>query len=91
MYKAHLNTSRGYVPGEVKLALTIRMLAGGSPFDLSVIFDISPSHCKTIFIWVLVNWIIGTNMGKMDIVSYMNDDERMKKVAVGFATRSNGV
>ena len=91
IYKAHLNTSGGYVSGEVKLALTIRMLAGGSPYDLSVIFDISPSHCKTIFIWVLVNWIIGTNIGKMDIVGYMNDDEAMKKVALGFARRSNGV
>ena len=75
----------------MKLALAIRMLAGGNPLGLSVIFDISPSHCKTIFIWVSVNWIIGTNIGKMDIVRYMNDEEEMKKVSQGFARRSNGV
>ena len=91
IYQAHLNSSGGYVSGEVKLALAIRMLAGGGPLDISVIFDISPSHCKTIFIWVLVNWIIGPNIGKMDIVRYMNDEEAMKKVSQGFARRSNGV
>ena len=91
IYQAHLNSSGGYVSGEVKLALAIRMLAGGGPLDLSVIFDISPSHCQTIFIWVLVNWIIGPNIGKMDIVRYMNDEEAMKKVSQGFARRSNGV
>ena len=40
MYKAHMNTSRGYILGEVKVALSIRMLAGGSLLGLAVIFDI---------------------------------------------------
>ena len=91
MYTAHMNTSGGYISGEVKLALTIRMLAGGNPLDLSVIFDISRAHCKTIFIDVLVDWIIGINIGKMDIASYMNDDEAMRRVALGFSERSSGV
>ena len=67
------------------------MLVGGSPLDLSVMFDIPPSHCKTISIWVLVNWIIGIDIGKMDIAGYMNDDEAMTKVAVGLSKRSDGV
>ena len=91
MHKAHMNTSGGYISGEVKLAVAVRMLAGGSPLDLAVIFDISDSHCKTIFIDVLVNWIINANIGKMDIVAYMNDEEAMRQVAVGFSKRSNGV
>ena len=91
MYKAHIKGSGGYISGEVKLALTVQILAGGSPYDLAVIFGISPSRCKTIFIHVLVDWKIGTNIGKMNISEYMNDDEVMKEVAIGFSNRSNGV
>ena len=41
IYKAHEKTSGGFVSGEVKLAITIRMLAGGSALDLAVLFDVS--------------------------------------------------
>ena len=58
IYKAHEKTSGGFVSGEVKLAITIRMLAGGSALDLAVLFDVSEAHCKRLFIDVLKNWII---------------------------------
>ena len=53
IYKAHAKTSGGFVSGEVKLAISVRMLAGGSALDLAVIFYVSEAHCKTIFINVL--------------------------------------
>ena len=50
------------------------MLAGGIPLDLVVLFNVSDSHCKTIFIKSLKNWIIRPNIGKVDIESYLDDD-----------------
>ena len=69
MYYAHLVTSGGYISGEVKVAITLRLLAGGDALDLAVIFDISPKRCQSIMKDVLENWIINTNIGKIDIVA----------------------
>ena len=91
IYKAHARTSGGFLSGEMKLAISLIMLAGGRPLDLAILFDVSESHCKTIFINVLKNWIIKTNIGKINIESYLNDDKAMKRVAVGFSKRSGGV
>ena len=44
MYDAHVLASGGYISGEVKLAITIRLLAGGDALDLALIFDVYPSH-----------------------------------------------
>ena len=48
MFKAHQKTSGGFIPEEFKLAIALRLLAGGSALDLSVIFDVSESHYKII-------------------------------------------
>ena len=37
MYDAHVCTSGGYVSGEVKLGIALRLLAGGNAIDLGVI------------------------------------------------------
>ena len=73
MHKANSCTTGGFISGEVKLAIALRLLAGGSALDISVIFDVSESHCKTLFIDVLYDWIVNPNIGDMDIVSYLND------------------
>ena len=91
IYRAHARTSGGFISGEMKLAITIRMLPGGSPLDLAILFDVSESHYKTIFIKVLKNWIIRPNIGKIDIESYLDDDAAMKRVAIGFSQRSGGI
>ena len=86
IYNAHSNIS-----GEIKLAITIRMLAGGDPYDLGVLFDISDKWCRHIFIHVLKEWIIDINLGEMDITSYLTDEKELNRVSVGFSKRSNGV
>ena len=40
MYDAHCISTGGYVSGEVKLAITLRLLAGGDALDLGILFDI---------------------------------------------------
>ena len=91
MYHAHKLTSGGYIPGEVKLAITLRLLAGGSALDLAIIFDINEKHCIRMFTKVLKKWIILPNIGKIDINSYINDDNALQHVSQGFSKRSNGL
>ena len=55
IYLAQKEASGGYLCGEVKLAITLRILAGGDSLDLGALFDISPCYCKNILNYVLLN------------------------------------
>ena len=91
MYEAHVKTAGGYISGEVKLAIALRMLAGGDSYDLPVIFDVHFDHCTRILHEVLLNWIIKTGIGDLNMVKYLRHKEAMAKVSAGFSKRSNGV
>lgn len=91
IYNANCETTGGFISGEVKMGITIRLLAGGDPLDIAVIFDVSPSHTKTIMYDVITNWIIPSKVGDIDIKSYLEDEEAMARVSKGFSLRSNGV
>ena len=90
MFDAHERTSGGYVSGETKLAITLRILAGGDSYDLGVIFDICHKHCEKIIYDVLEKWIIKTGIGKINMEEYLNNISEMKDVSKGFSVRSNG-
>ena len=91
MYDANSLTTAGYVSGEIKLAITIRLLAGGDSYDLAVIFDIYPTHIHKIFEEVIREWIIKPNIGNINILEYLNDEEAMDEVSDGFSRRSSGI
>ena len=90
-YEAISKTNGGYVSGEVKLAVTLRLLAGGDALDLGVIFDIYPDNITTTMYDVLLKWIIPSDIGKMNMTKYLGDDDTMDKVSLGYSKRSNGV
>lgn len=55
-----LQGGEGGMTGEMRLAISIRLLYGGDILDLGVMFDIS-SHIITILMYdVLLNWVIKT-------------------------------
>ena len=84
MYVANVLAIGGYISGEVKLAIQIRLLAGGDTLDLAVIFDIYPTHLATIMKEVLMYWIIKPNIGKINIIKYLSNTEAMDRVSRGF-------
>ena len=75
---AHEHTTGGFVSGEVKLALTLRLLAGGSYMDLALLFDVSFSTAYEIFHKVIKEWILDDRLVKINGVDYCEDDERME-------------
>ena len=91
MYEAHKVTSGGYISGEVKVAIMLRVLSGGDVLDISLIFDIESSHCTKIFQDVLRLWIIQTGIGGFNIHEYLLSEELMTVVAQGFSKRSGGI
>ena len=91
MFMAHEKTSGGYISGETKLGLTLRLLAGGDALDLGVMFDIHPRTCNQIMVDVLMKWIIKPKIGGISMYDYLDDQEAMQKVSDGFSKRSNGV
>ena len=48
MLMAHHKTTCGFICGEVKLAITLRIFAGGLYLDVSEIFDIDADSCYPI-------------------------------------------
>ena len=91
MYHAHVLTTGGYISGEVKSEITIRILAGGDNLDLAIIFDIYQTYLAIIMKYVLKNWIIIPNIGKINTMNCLNNFEAMNEVSESFARRSNGV
>ena len=91
MYMAHEKTSGGFISGETKLGVTLRILAGGDCCDLGVLFDISPKHCNKLFHYTLKNWINKSKIGGINIYDYLSNEEAMRRVSIGFSKRSNGI
>ena len=63
IYYTHIQTSRDYISGKVKLATILMLLARGDALDLGDLFDFSTMWCKYIFYHVLSQWIINVNLG----------------------------
>lgn len=76
---------------EVKLAITIRLLAGLDTYDLAVIFDVHSDHCKRILHEVLSKWAITTGIGELNMGKYLGTKDAMVRVSAEFSLRSNGV
>ena len=91
MQYANVRTTGGFISGETKLGITLRLLAGGDALDLGLIFDISSNWCLVILYEVLQEWLVDTKIGGIDIKSYLNNEDAMAAVSEGFSKRSNGV
>ena len=67
MYNANVKATGGYISGEVKLAIALRLLAGGDSYDLVVIFDILHNRCTRTLYEVLLKWVIETGIGDLNM------------------------
>jgi hypothetical protein len=88
---AHEHTTGGFISGEVKLAITLRMLAGGSYLDLALLYETGHSSSHVIlFHQVVAERINDERLVDINGIKYIYDEGRMTKVALGFAQITNG-
>jgi hypothetical protein len=91
LMRAHIATTGGFICGEIKLALTLRLLAGGTYLDLALLFETGSSYAYDILHNVLATWINVDSLVKINRIDYCSNDEEMQKVALQFCRSSNGV
>jgi hypothetical protein len=73
----------GFICGEVKLAITLRMLA------LGLIFGTGTSYPYEFFCKVVCHWICQDFLVKINGIEYCEDEQRMEEVACDFSNYSN--
>ncbi len=88
---AHEQSTGTIISGEVKLALTLHMLAGGSYLDLSLLYDMGSSTANHIFYQVIKDWILDNNLVKISAAKYIQDEKQMEDVALQYTRSSNGI
>jgi hypothetical protein len=91
LMKAHQSTTGGFICGEIKVALALRLLAGGSYLDLALLFETGSTYAYTIFHDVLEKWILKDSFVKINGVDYCSNDHAMREVALQFSRTSNCV
>jgi hypothetical protein len=87
----HYVHTGGFICGEIKLAITLRMLAGGSYLDLGLIFGTVFLYPYAIFCQDIFEWICDDKLVNISGINYCKDEERMNAVARDFADGSNHV
>ncbi len=84
---AHEQSTGTMISGEVKLTLTLCMLAGRSYLDLSFLYYMGSSTAYHIFHQVIKDWILDNNLVKIIAAKYIQDQKQMEDVALQFTTK----
>ena len=88
MSHTHVQSTGGFVPGEVKLALMLSLLAGGTYMDLTLLYEVKMTYVYKVLHAIVCNWINDDRLVNSNGEDYLNDDRLMAKVANNFATGS---
>ena len=87
---ASLEARGGIIPGEVKVAVSLRLLAGGSYLDLMPLFDVSVPRIYVIFDEFL-DWVLKTF--SFPLARYIQEEDvpALTSISQEFSYGSNGV
>ena len=93
MYEANCKTTGGYISGEVKVAIAIRILAGASYLDVSQIFGVTYSTCYEILHHVTERWFCQDWVSAYSLEKNLTNPGELYKTCQTFAAkgRSRGV
>ena len=92
MYNSSVNYTGAYIPGEVQVAITLRLLAGASYLDMFLWMNINVDHVQVIARKVTRDWFC--NDGVMSIDFYktvLQNRQNLHDIKADFATKSGGV
>lgn len=92
MYVAHRATCGDYIPGEVKLAITLQILAGASYLDIFLWFNLCPNHGRKISREVMRTWICNDDVIMINYYkNVLHDATKSMDIARHFSEKSNGI
>ena len=92
MNNPYVKSTGGFISGEVKLALALRLLlAGGTYMDLTLLYEVEMTYAYEILHGAVYNWIYDDRLVNINGEYDLNDNKQMTKVANDFATGSKGL
>lgn len=92
IYHLHKHYLGEFICGEIKLAVTLRLLAGGLYLDLAALYVCGFTYVYEIFHDVIGTWICNNEIFNIDFYKNLTDDDAMKKASTAFASgSSNGI
>ena len=92
MFHLHKHYLGHLICGEIKLAITLRLLAGGSYLDLAALYVCGFTYVYEIFHYVIGAWICNKEIFNIDFYKNLTDDDEMKKASTAFASgTSHGI
>ena len=93
MYDANCYTTGGYINGETKLAITLRLMTGGSFLDIAALYCCGYSYTNEIFHSVVDKWICNDDVIKFEGLDYIDNVPLMMENARAFSNTGcyNGI
>lgn len=92
MYHASRGHSGEWIQGELKVAITLRYLAGASYLDLFMAYHVSADHILKIVCDVKRNWFCHKDVCGLDFYrDVLDNPDRLRKIAYEFGEGSGGV
>ncbi len=84
MVHLHRMSTGSFVSCEIKIAVSLKLLAGGSYLVLSLLFGISIRHIYNFFHMVIDVWFLEDLLMTIDGVGCCMNERKMECVARGF-------
>ena len=91
MNNDHVNSTGGFISGEVKLALTLKLLVGSTYMNIALLYKIGVTYAYKILHDIVCNWINDDKLVNINGEDYLNNNKQMAKVTNDFATGSKGL
>lgn len=92
IYNCSLAAHGPWIPGEVKLAMTLRLLAGASYLDMFLWFNVEPNHVKSFSRVIMRDWLCNDKVLRINYYEdVLYDTENCNRIRSEFAVKSSGV
>ena len=92
MYNNSVGTNGEYIPGEVKVAMTLRILAGASYLDMFLWFNVNADHVRFLSRMVMRDWICHNKVIPINFhEGVLQDPRAIARISREFGEKSSGV
>jgi hypothetical protein len=93
MYLAHVKKNGDYIPGEVKVAITLRILAGATYLDMFLWFNVNANYVNEFTKKVMKDWFCNDKVMCINYYDLLNGkdeiDSELDKISFEFGSKTN--